>query len=274
LTKRYSDVLFEVQIDDEAAFIYVLYEHKSKPEKWTLLQVLDNMVRAWRTFLRERGKTPTDRLPVILPVILHHGNGGWTAARRFSEYFGKVQKALLPYLVDFGILLDDVGKVHPDELLRRPLTAEAKLVLLCLLLGRTPQRFFVELPKWHATLREVWCRHDENELGFSVMIVYMNKVGHVPEEETVMALQQTLKLSPADQVYFADKVLRERAMRKGEIKGKIEGKQELILTQLAERFGPLPARVRATVKKATSAELERMGLRILRAATVEEVLGK
>ena len=107
---------------------------------------------------------------------------------------------------------------------------------------------------------------------------YMNKVGHVPEEETVMALQQTLKLSPADQVYFADKVLRERAMRKGEIKGeikgKIEGKQELILTQLAERFGPLPARVRATVKKATSAELERMGLRILRAATLEEVLGK
>ncbi|MBK9266825.1 MAG: Rpn family recombination-promoting nuclease/putative transposase [Polyangiaceae bacterium] len=277
LTNRYSDVLFEVEIDDDLAFIYVLYEHKSEPEKWTLLQLLEYMVRIWRAYLRERGGKKVDRLPIILPVVLHHGQAGWTAARRFIEYFGSLEASLRPYVPNFAILLDDVGKVNPDDLLARPLTAEAKVVLLCLLLGRTPERLFEELPKWHEPLSEVW-REQDGALVFSAVIVYMNQVARIPEEEITMALQHSLKLTPAEEIFFADEVLRQRALRKGlregRREGRREGQQELLLKLLRQRFGELPTEATATIQAATLAELEDMGLRVLNAATLEDVLGK
>ena len=273
LTSRYSDVLFEVELNHRDAFIYVLYEHKSEPEKWTLLQLLEYMVRIWRSYLHDRGEKPrnkpVDCLPVILPVVLHHGRTGWTAARRFIEYFGEVQDALRPYLVDFGILLDDVGKVHPDELLVRPLTAEAKVALLCLLLGRTPHKLFLELPKWGEQLAEVWHK-GEGGLFFSAVILYMQRVGGIPEEETTMALQQVLKLSPAEEILFADKVLEQRAFRKGTR----EGMLGMLSKLLEHRFGAVPAHVTTSLEAATQSELEEMGLRVLRATTLDEVVGK
>ena len=56
LTNRFSDVLFEVEINGQDALIYVLFEHKSAPEKWTLLQLLEYMVRIWRAYLRDQDK--------------------------------------------------------------------------------------------------------------------------------------------------------------------------------------------------------------------------
>ena len=286
LTSRYSDLLFEVEIDDELAFIYVLLEHKSHPEKWTLLQLLDYKVRIWRSYLREQDDKPRDQLPVILPVVLHHGQNGWTAPRRFIEYFGKLDELLRPYVPNFEILLDDVAKGSPDDLRARPITPEAKLILLCLLLGKRPQRFFGELPNYGAQLAPVWSE-PEGALVFAVIVLYMQRVADVPEEETIMALQQSLKLENLtilEEFRHADRVLRERALRKGKIEGMIEGKikgkiegkregqKELLLKQLRKRFGELSTDATATIHAASCAELDEMALRVLTAKTLAEVL--
>ena len=53
----YSDVTVTVQIKDDPEFvsIYILFEHKSSPEMWTRLQVLNYMVQKWHDLKRKFG---------------------------------------------------------------------------------------------------------------------------------------------------------------------------------------------------------------------------
>ncbi len=277
LTKRYSDVLFEVEIDHETALIYVLYEHKSKSEMWTLLQLLEYMVRIWQEHVRSLGGKRSKLLPIILPVVLHHGKTGWTAPRRFTEYFGKVQRALRPYLVDFGIFLDDVSIVAPDKLVTRPLTPEVKLILLALALGRTPDRFFAELEKHPHLVQEVH-QGVEETVVFSMLIVYLEAAGQIPQEVTVKALRSTLKMNIAERILNAERYLKERAedrvRREGKREGKLEASQNLVSKLLVQRFGSLPAEAMHRMQTASQTELEEMALRVLSATTLDDVLVK
>jgi len=45
LKKTHSDVLIEYKLECSVALIYVLIEHKSAPEKWTIFQLLKYMIR-------------------------------------------------------------------------------------------------------------------------------------------------------------------------------------------------------------------------------------
>jgi len=278
LTHRFTDILFEVEIDEQRALIYVLFEHKSQPDRWTLLQILEYEVRIWRDYLQNNPRIR--QLPLILPVVVHHGPSGWTAAREFMDYFRHVPDDLQQHVPNFSILLDDVGKVSPAKLLARPLTPEAKLVLLCLLLGQTPELFLQELREHPAALKGTWnavCA-TENPIVIRAIIVYMEDVGGVPEQETVKVMQDILKLSPAERILFADKVIAYRAERRGEergrLEGKIEGKIETLSRLLEQRFGSLQATSRERLQEASAEELDAMTLRVLTATTLDDVLGK
>ena len=48
-----------------------------------LFRLLGYMVRIWEDFRRANKEAP--RLPAIIPVVVHHGEGGWRAAMHFAE---------------------------------------------------------------------------------------------------------------------------------------------------------------------------------------------
>lgn len=60
----------------------------------------------------------------------------------------------------------------------------------------------------------------------------------------------------------------------GLAEGRAEGRAELILKLVTLRFGELPETARTAIKTAGVEELDRIGERLLIAASVEEVLGK
>lgn len=59
----------------------------------------------------------------------------------------------------------------------------------------------------------------------------------------------------------------------GRMEGKAEGKVEIVLKQLAARFGPLGEAVQTRVRDAPAAGLDTMAERVLTALTLEEALG-
>jgi hypothetical protein len=61
---------------------------------------------------------------------------------------------------------------------------------------------------------------------------------------------------------------------KGKAEGRAEGKVELVLKQLALRFGPIDDGVVARVRGATVAELDRFAERLLSAPSLDAVLGR
>jgi hypothetical protein len=65
----------------------------------------------------------------------------------------------------------------------------------------------------------------------------------------------------------------QRYFGQGKAAGRAEGRVEIILKQLATRYGAVSAAVEARVRAAGSTELDRVAERVLTASTVEEALG-
>src|SRR5262245_53711893 len=65
------------QLNGRAALLYVLFEHKSQPDRWTALQVLGYAVAAWQEMRRQDPRL--QRLPPILPMVVHCGRRPWRA---------------------------------------------------------------------------------------------------------------------------------------------------------------------------------------------------
>jgi len=127
LRGSYSDLLLTTRlVSGERALIYLLVEHKSHPDRWTLLQLLRYMLGIWsreiavRKVLARRGRrktahhsahrgTDADKahyhaeapsLPVIIPLIFYHGAQEWRHPTSFGDYFPSCPEQLLRYVLN------------------------------------------------------------------------------------------------------------------------------------------------------------------------------
>jgi hypothetical protein len=124
LTKAYSDEMYSVRIGGRPALVYVLLEHQSKAHRLMPFRLLKYQVRIWDDWLAEH--PDATHLPVIVPVVVHHGAEGWTAARAFEELFDlgeSARAALGEHFMRMRFVLDDVravGAIPPGRSRHRP----------------------------------------------------------------------------------------------------------------------------------------------------------
>ena len=76
LKDYYSDILYRVNLAGKPGYIYILFEHKSYFDRNVHLQLLEYMTKIWRQHIknqkeRKKGK---NRLPIIIPILICHGN--------------------------------------------------------------------------------------------------------------------------------------------------------------------------------------------------------
>ena len=115
LTEKFSDLLMSVQLSRaptallqesvvDSALVYFLFEHKSQSDRLTVFQLVTYIVRRWEKRLRD-GLA----LCPIIPLVVYHGERGWTAARSLRELLG-CPFALAEYQVDFRLPLLDLNQ--------------------------------------------------------------------------------------------------------------------------------------------------------------------
>jgi hypothetical protein len=275
LSSKYADVLFSAEIAGKEALIYILFEHKSVADRWTLLQLLEYKARIWRGYLEDNENKGTTHLPMILPVVLHHSENGWTCPKRFREYFdvpNEILHVISPYMVDFAILLDDISKVDSAALMARPMTPEGRLLLFALRFGRTPVEFMEQLPNMVPALLTLR-NQPHGGLVIAAVIVYLKTVGKVREEDVRMALQQAVGESIAEEILFGAERRYEKGVRDAKLEGQIDGQRKLLKRLLGQRFGTLSPEAIARIDAAALDDLEAIGLRAFTATILEEVLG-
>jgi predicted transposase YdaD len=83
LAERHCDLLFSADLAGRRAYLYFLFEHRSKPDPWMPLRLAGYVLRIWEDVRRREPER--QRLPVVIPVVLHHGPQGWTSARSIAE---------------------------------------------------------------------------------------------------------------------------------------------------------------------------------------------
>jgi predicted transposase/invertase (TIGR01784 family) len=281
LAEHHADLLFRASVAGGEAFVYLLLEHKSHRDPFTLLSLLRYMVRIWEQEHRAR---PGQRLPPIVPVVICHDPQGWRGTTRFLELIDvedhdpAAARVLRRFVPDFELVLDDLSKVSEAELRQRALTAVARLVLTCFQrLGRDDDH--VALRRLAVLMRDVLDSRSGGDALTAVMR-YILTVTDVPASELSRLLtsagpeiQETI-MSTAERIAAA---ARTEGYQQGTIarraEGKAEGQREPLRRQLQTRFGPIPATAAARVDRAGVHELCRWAERILTATTLEDVLG-
>jgi len=111
LKSYYTDLLYKIPLrgTDENVIVFILVEHKTVSERWTMFQILRYIVQIWQreyNTVKEQGRLADFLLPPILPIIVYQGERKYNATVQFGKLVRPVQ-GLEKYTFDFeGILLD------------------------------------------------------------------------------------------------------------------------------------------------------------------------
>jgi hypothetical protein len=143
LQHTHTDLLYAIRTADgqRDALVYVVFEHQSSPDATMPFRLLRYLVRVWERWLRDHPETT--KLPIILPVLLHHGDGRWQAAPELASMFDATPDlldAVRPYQPHFQFILDDLAGLSPEVLAARALHALGRLVQLGLWSSRSMER--------------------------------------------------------------------------------------------------------------------------------------
>ena len=280
LSGREADLLFTVRCNGQAACLYVLFEHQSTNDPLMAFRLLRYLVRIWEAALVE--EPDRQRLPAIIPVVVHHSSSGWTAATDLCSLIELDAETLAlvgGYVPQFRFVLDDLSRTNDATLRGRSLTAVAAAGLMLLSRGRSAPDLLVEIRRWMDVFGQV-AQAPSGIEALSALLEYTFQVGDVlPEQLRELALQ----LGPAaHEAYMtaaqrltaeAEAKGRAEGEARGRAEGEAKGKAELLLRLLGLRFGALSEAVREQVLHAPPERLDVWAERVITAQSLDEVLG-
>jgi predicted transposase/invertase (TIGR01784 family) len=111
LRSRHTDLLVRFDQKKRHAYAFVLYEHKSYPDRWVSLQLLRYLVIIWSREQKRGGKA-AKHLPPIMPIVLYHGARPWNEPREFSELVAGIPAEHVPH---FRPVFMDLATVPAEQ---------------------------------------------------------------------------------------------------------------------------------------------------------------
>lgn len=126
LKEYFSDLLFRAYFKDGSpGYVYILFEHKSYQEPLTAFHILRYMVKIWDLLLKDKEKPG---FPVIIPLVLYHGETAWRAGLNFRDLFDYPEE-IESVIPDFQYLLWDASGYSDEEIKGRAILRVALLLL-------------------------------------------------------------------------------------------------------------------------------------------------
>lgn len=261
LSGSHTDLLFSTTIADRPALLYVLFEHQSTPDDLMPLRLLRYIVRVldWHVDNAKALDQPKLPLPLVVPIVLHHSEKGWTAPRELEALFDPALAsdpelaALVPRL---SFILDDISLLSDDELSKRALGAAVTLGLWALRDSRQPERLLASLPHFAGLIAEL-LRAPSGRDAVLALFRYLYAVAEVPPS-TFYDQVQTYAHEAKETLMTIAEQLQAKGRAEGETKGRVEAKAADILAVLEARQKAVTAEQRARVEGCTDlAQLDR-----------------
>lgn len=86
LKKRESDLIYQVNLQGQELYIYILVEFQSKPDKTIPIRMLLYILHLYDLIYRN---SQAGKLPAILPILLYNGKEEWTIPFKIEELINK-----------------------------------------------------------------------------------------------------------------------------------------------------------------------------------------
>jgi Putative transposase, YhgA-like/Domain of unknown function (DUF4351) len=289
LRERHSDLIWRLRLKGEEGgwvYLYLLLEFQSTSDRFMAVRLMTYVSLLLEDIIRREKLAPGDRLPAILPLVLHNGKGRWRSPLRLESLFVPVPRELRRYLPRLTYRLVDERRLDLD---RPELSENRTAALFRIETSETAE----DLPSLSQAFEDL-LTPEETELRRSFRSWLNSLVRrtfpdaiipegvHVAEapmlEETLIewrnkVLEERNKIleEGRQEVHRARREARREA-GKARREGRLEGRRELLLQQMTLRFGRLPKKVRSQVEQITSPQkLNGLSKRILSAKSLQDL---
>jgi predicted transposase/invertase (TIGR01784 family) len=260
LGQRNTDLLFRIQLRTEQdALAYLLMEHKSSPDEATRLQLLRYIVRILTRWYEDHKRLP---LPLVLPLVAHHGPDGWEFSCEFQDLFGAVPEPLRPYTISFSHALVDFARIE-DNALSAHIRLRAFLKALKYVLRS-------DLPEHLGVLLA-----EGAQLPTVDVVQILAYIGKSPVAVSPEALREALQRFMPNHTEEIMQGFGKQYFEEGIAVGKAEGKAEFgaqaLVRLLEKRIGAVSEALRARIFAADLASIEVWFDRAIEATEFESV---
>lgn len=260
LRADWSDLVYRLTGRDGGLDVYLLFEHKSHPEYWTLLQLLRYVVASGE---RHRQQNPqARRLPPVYPLVLYHGEERWRAPASFHDLVAPLPAVLVPFVPQFRYALHDISARRGAELKGAVLT---RLTLLALRHIFSDQPI-ARLGELLALIRQIEDQTEATRILYTLLHYYLTASTALDEG----ALRHLLAQTPMGETTM--QTLYDRYHEQGRQEGRQEGEAAILLRLIERKFGTAGPRVRERIVQADADTLLQWSERILTATDIDSIL--
>ena len=272
LRSRESDMLWKVQWRGRSLYVYILLEFQSRVDRFMAVRVMTYLGLLYQDLIRQKALTPSGRLPPVFLLVLYNGIQPWRAALDVADLIEPVPGGLEAYRPRLRYALLDEAQVPEMELEWERNVAAA---LFRLEKSHDPEDL----------RREVGRMASDPQLDEG-----LRKSVHTWLTQVLLPARfPELSLAEARSLEEVHTMLAERVMqwtRQWKEEGRQEGRQEgleqgleqgirafqeFLLSQLAERFGPVPETIRRRVEGTQDLDkLKQLGKRLLAATSLTD----
>ena len=268
LRERHGDLIWRLRFGEEGGwfYLYLLLEFQSTSDPFMAVRLLTYVSLLLEEIIRRQKLKPGDRLPAVLPLVLHNGKRPWRAPHDLASLFVEVPPGLRRYLPRLRYLLLDEGRLDLD---RPELAAHPIAALFQFEAAKTSEGF----PLLSQKLRDLLSREKDLEFrrtlnNWFISLVHRTFPGAIISE--TMDLLEVPMLEETVQEWRTQ--LLKEGRREGRQEGEVAGMRQLLLQQMTTRFGRLPAGVRLQVEEISSKqELRKLARKILAAKSLQHL---
>ncbi len=265
LRSRDGDIGWRVRFRDAPVAIYLLIEFQSEPQRFMALRESVYLGLFLQQLLKQGGLTPDGLLPLVLSIVVYNGKARWLAPRELAELIRGIDGPLAAYVPRLWYLLIEMEAYEEAELQGNNLVS----LLIRLERGRSQEELSLVIRDLVAAIPGP----DEGGLrrAFVVWIRRVLLAGKSEEDIPELVNLEEFRTMLLETVEEWNKEILEKGRKEGLEKGLEKGHRQLLLRQLAVKFGALNRQTRARVAAADSRRLMEWGERVLTAERLADV---
>ena len=252
LQEAFSDILYKTSIKGQETYLYFLFEHKSTPFKTTALQLLKYMVRIWE---QKIDKERAAALPIIIPLVIYHGETKWRMGKTLSSIIDDMQnmpESIKRYIPDYEYIVYDFSPLSDREI-KGNVKLKIFLEILKAIFKKEPDGFleavriaFMAMEKLNQRTRGI----DYLE----TLIRYIMSARQDIEFKDVYNAVKEISVEGSEIIMtIAEQLINEgmqKGLEKGMEKGFLSAKSETAMHLLTKKFGILPEEMQNKIQKA------------------------
>ncbi len=220
LKENFSDLVFSTTYKGKTEIlITLLFEHKSRPERYPHLQLLKYMLKIWDAGIKQKKSL----IPVI-PLIFYHGKEKWKQ-QKFTSYFKGIDDNLSLFIPQFEYILNDLSQYSDEEIARKYDEVRIRTALLLMKNIFDEARLKQKIPLIFYGIREI----ENSETGEKFFVAAINYlfsfVENIDVDEVAEKIQKITPKGGKLAMTIAVK-LRQEGRREGIREGIQKGRRE------------------------------------------------